>query len=482
MARKSVLSYDRGTLILHPPPRGSAWVPFATWDDRVERFRVRARDYARLLLALRADNVEIDDQARAFREVSFVPSFEMTPYEHQTEALRLWLQSGREGVIVLPTAAGKSYLAQLAMERTPRSTLILVPTKPLLSQWYAHMLSAFPDLNIGVLGGGDHDGIGPTDGPPIDLLISTYTSAAIHAEALGNRYALLIFDECHNLPTDFYRAIAELSIAPYRLGLTATPERADGRHEELATLIGPELYRRAPEELSGVALAEYETVQIKVHLSAAERSEYDSHIQRRDRFLRERGINFGGNGWMRFVQASAQSEEGRRAMIAHHKARALAFGAEAKLRVLATLLAEHYPTRAIIFTNDNQTVHIISEHFLLPAITHETPTKERHEILRRFREGSYHTVVTSRVLNEGIDVPNATIGIVLSGTASHREYVQRLGRLLRRGDDPNKKAILYEVIAEETTEEGTAKRRRGKPKPVYHVNPVEQEGFDWEEE
>ncbi len=51
---------------------------------------------------------------------------------------------GRRGVVVLPTAAGKTYLAQLAMQRTPRSTLILVPTKPLLSQWYANMVGAFP--------------------------------------------------------------------------------------------------------------------------------------------------------------------------------------------------------------------------------------------------------------------------------------------------------------------------------------------------
>jgi superfamily II DNA or RNA helicase len=92
------------------------------------------------------------------------------------------------------------------------------------------------------------------------------------------------------------------------------------------------------------------------------------------------------------------------------------------------------------------------------------------DILSRFREGCYRAVVTSRVLNEGIDVPSATIGIVLSGTGSRREYVQRLGRILRRGNDPNKIAFLYEVIAEDTTEEGTARRRNKKRKPVYYVN------------
>ncbi len=325
---------------------------------------------------------------------------------------------------------------------------------------------------MGVLGGGDHDGLGPLAEERVDVLISTYASAAIHAETLGNRYALLIFDECHNLPTDFYRVIADLSIAPYRLGLTATPERADGRHEVLAQLIGPEVYRRAPEELSGVALADYETIQIRVNLTAEERAAYEEEIERRDRFLRERGISFGGNGWTRFVQASAQSEEGRRAMRRAPPRAPVGLRGRGQATGAATLLAEHHPTRAIVFTNDNATVHAISERFLLPAITHETPTKERHHILQLFREGTYKTVVTSRVLNEGIDVPNATIGIVLSGTGSHREYVQRLGRLLRRGDDPNKKAILYEVVAEDTTEEGTSRRRRQSPRVEYHVEEV----------
>ena len=478
--RRPTLSYDRGTLILHPPPRGGAWAPFVTWDDRVERFRLPASDYAPLLSALRAEGVEVEDKARAFHEVRFVPVFERVPYAHQDEALAAWLRGGRRGVIVLPTAAGKSYLAQMAMQATPRNTLVLVPTKPLLAQWYATLSGAFPQLAIGVLGGGDHDGL-RADEPTPDVLISTYTSAAIHAETLGNRYALIVFDECHNLPTDFYRVIAEMSIAPYRLGLTATPERADNRHEELDRLIGPELYRRAPEELSGVALAEYETVTIRVNLSEGERVAYEEAIGRRDGFLRERGLSLGGNGWSRFVQASAQSAEGRAAMIAHTRARQIAFGAEGKLRVLEALLAEHWPTRTIIFTNDNATVHLISERLLIPAITHETATKERQRILDLFRDGTYPVVASSRVLNEGVDVPNATIGIVLSGTGSHREYVQRLGRLLRRGDDPGKRALLYEVIAEGTTEEGTARRRARPRVPRYEVGPA-QEGLPlWDE-
>lgn len=430
----------------------------ALWDDRVEKFRIPALHYRDLVLALRAAGTEIIDNARGFQEVELVPSLEMEPYSHQQEALDAWKQAGRMGVVVLPTAAGKTYLAQLAMQATQRSTLIMVPTLDLMHQWYAHLVAAFPDAEIGVLGGGSRD--------RTPILVSTYDSAAIHAETLGNQYALLIFDECHHLPSDFNRVIAEYAIAPYRLGLSATPERTDGKHEDLNHLIGPEIYRRSTEDLSGTALARHKAVQIKVRLSRQERDRYDRLIQTRNAFLTEANIFLGSTqGWQRFVQASARSKAGRKAMLAHREAKAIAFGTDGKLRVLADLLAQHYPERTLIFTDDNATVYQISQEFLIPAITHQTGVKERHAILTRFKQGEYMTLVASRVLNEGVDVPAASVAIVLSGTGSTREYIQRLGRILRKGKDPTKLALLYEIIAEDTSEEQVSRRRRGQVAP-----------------
>ena len=67
-------------------------------------------------------------------------------------------------------------------------------------------------------------------------------------------------------------------------------------------------------------------------------------------------------------------------------------------------------------------------------------------------------IVTSRVLNEGVDVPAANIGVILSGSGTVREHVQRLGRLLRKHGE--KRAILYEVVARGTAEEFVSERRR----------------------
>jgi superfamily II DNA or RNA helicase len=456
MARPPNLSYDRGTLILHPPPRGKDWLDYATWDDRIEKFRVPAIQYRGLIGTLHRANTEIVDRARAYKELTLVSRMEMTPYLHQQEALETWQKAGKTGVVVLPTAAGKTYLAQMVMQSIQRSTLILVPTLDLMHQWYAHLLAAFPEVEIGLLGGGSHD--------RTPILVSTYDSAAIHAENLGNLYGLLIFDECHHLPSDFNRVIAEYAIAPYRLGLSATPERTDGKHADLEYLIGPEIYRKSPEELSGIALAEHKTAQIRVKLSQTERDRYNELIQTRNAFLQDQNIILGSlQGWQRFVRESARSKAGRRAMLAHREARAIAFGTEGKLRVLTDLLAQHYPEQTLIFTDDNATVYRISQDFLIPAITHQTPVKERHEILNKFRSGEYPTLVASRVLNEGVDVPAARIAIVLSGTGSTREYIQRLGRVLRKGNDASKLALLYEVIAEDTTEENVVRRRQPQP-------------------
>ncbi|MBQ7650878.1 MAG: hypothetical protein IJS15_07960, partial [Victivallales bacterium] len=93
-----------------------------------------------------------------------------------------------------------------------------------------------------------------------------------------------------------------------------------------------------------------------------------------------------------------------------------------------------------------------------PVLTHHTKAGERKEFLDAFRHGEYPCIVTSRVLNEGVDVPEADVGIVVSGTGSIREHVQRLGRLLR--PVAGKSAVLYELVSFGTSEYSISDRRR----------------------
>ena len=112
----------------------------------------------------------------------------------------------------------------------------------------------------------------------------------------------------------------------------------------------------------------------------------------------------------------------------------------------------------LIFTAENEMVYRISEQFLVPAITHETPIKERSAWLAAFNQGEIMALATSKVLNEGVNIPQAAVAVVLSGSGSTREHIQRLGRILRK--QPEKEAILYEVVTSGTAEEHISERRR----------------------
>jgi len=102
-------------------------------------------------------------------------------------------------------------------------------------------------------------------------------------------------------------------------------------------------------------------------------------------------------------------------------------------------------------------VYRISNDYLIPAITHETNIKERRFWLEAFNKGDVLALATSKVLNEGVNIPDASVAIILSGSGSSREHIQRLGRILRKKGD--KQAVLYEVVARNTTEEYTSQRR-----------------------
>ncbi len=449
-SRERRLRFDRGTLVLE----GSPELPLGVADcfryaPRVDAYRAPAHTYGRVIGPLRG--CLAGNHAPRYGRLDLTLELGIEPYPHQQEAMDCWRRSRGAGVVVLPTGAGKTLVGLLALCWAGRDSLILVPTLDLMHQWYALLRLALPRQELGLIGGGYHE-VTP-------VTIATYDSASRHIDRLGNRFGMLVFDEAHHLPSAFYRCIAEFSLAPFRLGLTATPERADGRHHELSELIGPTVYRKQPGELAGDVLASFQIRPVYVELSPEERAAYQSALEQRNQFLQANRISLGSlHGWNRFVMASARSAAGRRAMRAHREARRIAHATPAKLRALAGILSQHGGVKTIIFTEDNLTAYEVSQRFLIPCITHQTSVKERQHFLEGFKDGTYLAIVTSKVLNEGVDVPDAAIGVVLSGTASSREFVQRLGRILRRGE--NKRAILYEMVARETREERVSARRR----------------------
>lgn len=443
------LRFDSGTLLLDGVGRESRAPAHFEWDERVMRWRAPAWAYRHIIKELIRTKTPYEDGARAYLKFDFSITSATEPRPYQREAIDEWRRHERCGTVILPTGAGKSLVAQMAIEQTKRSTLIVVPTIDLMNQWYDLLLSSF-QAEIGLIGGGYYE-VGA-------LTVTTYASAFRFMERLGNQFGLIVFDECHHLPSSVFRYAAEMSIAPFRLGLTATPERADGAERGLERLIGPIVYRREAHEMAGEYLADYTLVRINVRLSPEEKILYERERDIFRRFVREKGIDFGGlDGWQSFVRASARTEAGRRAMMAYRESKRIALGSDSKIRTLADLLARHREDRTLIFTAENEMVYRISEKFFIPAITHHTGIKERREWLEAFNRGDVLALATSKVLNEGVNIPAASVAVVLSGSGSTREHIQRLGRILRK--QPGKEAVLYEVVASETTEENISERR-----------------------
>ncbi len=445
------LSFDKGTLILqHIPESLHTQLPDTVWDERTRTFRAPAHRYREIVSHLRATDTGYRDTARQFTQENFTLQKTLTPYPYQTEAVDAWHANGKRGVISLPTGAGKTFIALLLIAETQRPTLIHVPTLDLMHQWY-DVLQAHFGQAVGLYGGGYHE-LHP-------LTVTTYQSAVLHAAHYGNRFGFAIYDECHHLPGDQYRYAAISSIAPFRLGLTATPERTDGKEDRLYALVGDRCYEAKVQELAGKTLSEYRVVTIAVEMADTERVKYEAARRIYLDFLKQEQIRIGTpRGWQSFLWKTSRSAEGRAAFKAYLTQKHLSFASTTKQEWVWRLLQRHRGDRTLIFTQDNDTAYRLGTRFFLPVLTHQTKLKERTDFLNRFRDGTYSTLVTSKVLNEGVDVPEANVGIIVSGSGSVREHVQRLGRILRKR--AGKQAVLYELVSKQTSEGFVNRRRR----------------------
>ena len=384
----------------------------------------------------------------------------LTLRPYQEEAIASWTAHAGRGLIVLPTGAGKTVVAMAAIAAANVRTLVVVPTIELLRQWQGEIARQFslPLSAVGIVGGGKRT--------IRDLTVITYDSAAMRGRRLDG-FGLLVVDEVHHLPATGYRAIAGKVAAPLRLGLSATPERSDHGHEALDHLIGPIVFRRSVAELSRDRyIADYDEKRVFISLSDDERLRYEQGMAIYKRYLASRrgAIGRPDGAFMEMIQRAGSDPAARAALQAHHQARMIALNADGKLDAVADLLAKHPSDRVIVFSEYNAMVDRLSERLLLPAITHRTPPAERRQILERFREGTYTKLVTGRVLNEGVDVPDANVAIVVSGSSATREYIQRLGRVLR---PKASRAVLYELVSRKTTEGRSARKRR----PAEAVDP-----------
>ncbi len=430
--------------------KGDVHIPsfFGVYDPKEKCYRLMAFKYRDLIEYFERSNIDYRDEV-----LDLIPcpefNLEIELRDYQQRALDSWI-SDKRGCIVMPTGSGKTYVAISAINEISKATLVVVPTLDLLDQWI-EKLKIFGEENIGEFSGRKKE-LKP-------ITVTTYDSAYINIEKLGNKFEMLVFDEVHHLPSESYSLIAEMSAAPFRMGLTATYERPDGLHVKLNELVGGKVFEVCLNDLLGKHLANYTIKRIYLPLSKKESEKYKKNMNIVKNYLKSRNLKIRSmEDFQKIVMATGIDKEAYKTLKAWEEARKIAYNSLTKLKKLKEILEKHRNDKIIIFTKYNDLVYTVSKLFLIPAITYKTSKVERKLILDYFRMGKFRAIVSSQVLDEGIDVPDANVAVILSGSSSTREYIQRLGRILR----PKDKAILYELISKDTSEVRTSRRRRNK--------------------
>ena len=453
MAEQVHLSFDRGTLVLtgsndEPPSDGlpeGLWL----WDVRLGAWRTEALHYREVRKELGqafGECLRDDVQKPARVKWPRVNLPELRP--DQRSALESWRDAGCRGQVVMPTGTGKTEVALAAMAEAGVATLVVAPIRDLMYQWHRRILRGL-GYDAGIVGDRLRN-VRP-------VTVTTYDSAYIHMPELGDRFGLVVFDEVHHLPGKCRREAALFSTAPARLGLTATPERADGLHTDLDWLVGPVVYALPMARVRGRTLAEYDVVRVPVHLNEDEQARYDRASATVRAYMAKRRRERPGYRWKDLCAETGRDPEARRAQKAYYAKKSIEDRAEEKLRVLEDIFRLHGES-LIVFAGSNAMAMDVSRRFLVPTILSHSRKRERLAVLEGFEEGRFPVIVANRVLDEGVDVPEAKVAVVIGGQSSTRQAKQRLGRILRRTGTA--KATLYEVVCRDTREVERSRDRR----------------------
>ncbi len=436
------IRFDRGTLVLDQPI-----VDGAAWDSELAAWRVPAARLSEVRARMSDKGVREPDISDTVKPLELADGWALPELRwYQQAAIAAWRGAGERGVIALPTGTGKTLTALGAICALKVATLVLVPTRVLLDQWARAIAQAwrFP---VGRLGDGDHQ-VAP-------ITVSTYASAIDWAPRIGDRFGLVVVDEAHHVGAWCPAEVLDMLVAPARLGLTATPPE-DAR--AVTRAIGPVVYELGVQELVGDALAEYDLETVPIRLEPLERAVYREARGRFNQAYAKFQRHAPRSSWRQFVEHSSKSTEGRAAIAAWHASRAVLAFSAGKREKVRELLGDHEGERVLIFTANNATAYEIAREFLVVPMTCDIGRAERAKVLERFRAGDAPVLVSSQVLDEGLDVPEADIAIIVGGTASARRHVQRIGRVLR--PRLGKRAKVYELETQASVEVTTVEQRR----------------------
>ena len=399
-------------------------------------------------------------------ELAERPSLELR--EWQAEALAVWNENNRLGIVEAVTGAGKTRLAIAAIAQeldAGGKAAVIVPTIELCNQWVRELKHWFPGTSIGQLRSGQS-----TTLLDVDVLVAVANSASRYQLGLDDGLrGLLVADECHRYGSEKFRYALEDGFSS-RLGISATRERSDGAEMTvLQPYFGDVVYAIGYREaIEAEVIADFKVATVGVPLTDWERNEYDRLTDEMGRARMNLINKFGvpAEPYEAFMRAVAQMMDGglregiaagkyMKAVSARRSTIENAVGKSTAIGLLFEAIED--ANRTLVFTSTIEsaeaTVAQIADAGISAEALHSGLSRiERADTFARFDSGETRVLVAPRVLDEGVDVPEADLAVILSASRKRRQMIQRMGRILRLKSD-GRLARFVLVYVEDTLED-----------------------------
>ncbi|PIB31821.1 hypothetical protein BFP78_08100 [Gaetbulibacter sp. 5U11] len=419
----------------------------------------------------------IDRKKKRFEEkielISNTPKFPYPqgPRDYQKDAFNEWVKKDYSGVFAMATGTGKTItslncLLNLYSEQGYYRAIILVPSIALLNQWEEEVKSFNFKKTLKVGGGNNWEkdlanySSNYSWGLKNDLIIiSTYGSFVLDRfQKLFQKIQedfLLIADEAHNMgANNIQKKLKDVKVNK-KIGLSATPKRI---YDPEGTLAIDSFFKDTPpytysfgmeKALEFGFLTGYKYYPLIVELNEVEFEEYSEISKKLLKFFDFENGKFKDDPIVEMLLLK------RKSII--HKA-------TNKLDLFSSIVEEliknkknkfvfAYIPEGNTINNEGDTVKILNQylrriHEDYPNLKMNSYTSEDQnldEILRGFEDGKIEVLFAMKMLDEGVDVPRAEVGIFASSTGNPRQFIQRRGRLLRKHKD-KAFATIYDMV------------------------------------
>ena len=366
---------------------------------------------------------------------SFTANVILRPF--QQEAYEAWKERGFRGTIIAPTGTGKTIIAGYAIKTLGEPTLVVCPTERILKMWRERLREKFGLTATAYYGGEKRLG---------RITISIYNTIAIHHPEIVDRFKFIVLDEVHHVASEVFQRVLRLIKPEHKvMALTATLRREDERHNQIKAVIPVVYCLDLAEAMRRRLVAPVKVIPIPVSMNRDELREY-SEIERRI-------------GRMKMAAAAAREEDDRKRLeqevrkLTNMRRRILS-RLEAKKEAVYKIALKHPGERILVFSESIESIEGLKRYLLERGVKAETYHSQKPEHVRDMIFSgwgkSFQVLLACRALDEGIDVPECGIAVIIASGLSVRQLVQRKGRIMRPRE--GKIARLYVIYAQGSIE------------------------------